>query len=265
MMPPTALELLALASDVAREAGLLLAERLPQARTSVGTKSSVTDMVTEVDRESEALVVSRILAARPNDGLLGEEGTARTGTSGVRWLIDPLDGTTNYIYAYPAFAVSIAAEVAGEVVAGAVFDAARGQAFTAAKGGGAFLDGRPIRVSAQDDIGRALVGTGFGYDSKRRKDQGATLAHVLPHIRDVRRAGSAALDLCSVACGRLDAYFEYGLNPWDLAAGGIIVREAGGLTDGYGEGTFDGGWVVAATPALMAPLQALLREGRAPR
>jgi myo-inositol-1(or 4)-monophosphatase len=261
-MTPTPLELLALASDVAREAGLLLAERLPQARTAIGTKSSVTDMVTEVDRESEALVVSRILAARPDDGLLGEEGTVHAGTSGVRWLIDPLDGTTNYIYAYPAFAVSIAAELGGEVVAGAVFDAARGQAFTAARGSGAFLDGRAIRVSSQDDLSRALVGTGFGYDSARRMDQGATLAHVLPRIRDVRRSGSAALDLCSVACGRLDAYFEYGLNPWDLAAGGLIVREAGGVTQGYGEGTFDEGWVVASAPLVMAPLQALLKQAR---
>jgi myo-inositol-1(or 4)-monophosphatase len=261
-MAASPLELLALASDVAREAGLLLTERLPQARTAIGTKSSVTDMVTEVDRESEALVVSRILAARPGDAILGEEGAAHAGTSGVRWLIDPLDGTTNYIYAYPAFAVSIAAEVDGEVVAGTVFDAARAQAFTAAKGSGAFLDGRAIRVSTLDDISRALVGTGFGYDSQRRLDQGATLARVLPQIRDIRRSGSAALDLCSVACGRLDAYFEYGLNPWDLAAGGIIVREAGGLTEGYGEGTFDGGWVVAAPPALMGPFQELLKDAR---
>jgi myo-inositol-1(or 4)-monophosphatase len=257
-MPLTPLELLALASDIAREAGLLLAERLPQARTSITTKSSMTDMVTEVDREAEALVVSRILAARPDDGVLGEEGSARPGTSGVRWLIDPLDGTTNYIYAYPMFAVSIAVEVDGEIVAGAVYNVVPGELFGAAKGGGAFLDGKPIRVTALEDVSRALVGTGFGYRTEVRKEQGATLARLLPQIRDVRRGGSAALELCSVACGRLDAFYEHGLNPWDFGAAGLIVREAGGMTRGYGGRGYENGWVLAAAPGIMEPLAALL-------
>lgn len=259
-MDPSPSELVALASGIAREAGALLAERQPQARTAVDTKSSVTDMVTEVDRETERLIVARILAARPKDGLLGEEGASRDGTSGVRWVIDPLDGTTNYIYGYLAYSVSIGVELRGEVIAGVVYDASHGQLFSASKGGGAFLDGRAIRVTGKADLATAMVGTGFGYEAERRVDQVRTLSHVVPRVRDVRRGGSAALDLCSVACGRLDAYYEYGLNPWDLSAGGLIVREAGGATAGYSGHTFDEGWVVAAPPELMGALQELLAE-----
>jgi myo-inositol-1(or 4)-monophosphatase len=257
------LALLELAADVAREAGALIARRATETRTNIQSKSTATDMVSEVDHESEALIIERILAARPGDGILGEEGGERLGSSGVRWVVDPLDGTTNYLYGIPAYAVSIAAELEGEVVAGAVFDAAHGQLFSASLGGGAFLDGGPIRASNETDLGKALTGTGFGYVAEQRREQGRVLAQVVPRVRDIRRGGSAALDLCSVACGRLDLYYELGLGPWDFAAGGLIAREAGAETVLYKE---DGRirLVIAAPPALMAALRPLLRETGVP-
>ncbi|MEX0783371.1 MAG: inositol monophosphatase family protein [Dehalococcoidia bacterium] len=256
-MPPTAAELGAIAQGLAREAGQLIRGRLDDV-IAISTKSTATDMVTEVDQQSERLIVSRLQALRPDDGLLGEEGTSRRGTSGVRWIFDPLDGTTNYIYGYPAFGVSIAAEVDGVVAAGAIYDALRGEMFSAVAGGGAFLGERPIRVTAQSSLETALVSTGFGYDPARRAFQGRVLAEVVPRVRDVRRGGSAALDLCWVACGRVDAYYEFGLNDWDMAAGALIVREAGGRT-----GTFAGAppgvnTIVAAGPGVFGALHALV-------
>jgi myo-inositol-1(or 4)-monophosphatase len=256
-MTPGAAELRDLAAACAREAGELVARRANDPRTAIATKSSPTDMVSEVDRESEALIVSRLLAARPGDGILGEEGGERTATSGVRWLIDPLDGTTNYLYGYPAFCVSIAAERDGSVVAGAVFDVSRGEMYAAAAGQGATRDGQPLAVSGLARIDTALLATGFGYDPAQRARQGAVLAAVVPAVRDIRRSGSAALDLCGVACGRLDGYFELGLGPWDWAAGALIVREAGGETlfverDGRIR------LVVATSAGLLAPLRQLL-------
>ncbi len=256
MTDPTPSELLPLARELATEAGLFLRQRAPLVRELIDTKSSLTDMVTEVDRAAEALIVDRILAARPNDGLLGEEGTSRDGTSGVRWVIDPLDGTTSYIYGYPAYSVSIASELRGEPVAGAVYDAAHGLLYSAAKGGGAFCDGRSIAVSGETRLGLALCGTGFGYDPGMRARQAAMVAQILPRIRDIRRGGSAALDLCWVASGHLDAYFEQGLNAWDMAAGVLIVREAGGIT-GWADGLTPK-CLVAANPALFAPIRSML-------
>lgn len=221
-------ELLELASDIAVQAGELLAERQPQVRDFVGTKSSPTDMVTEVDRESERMIADLILAIRPFDAILGEEGTSHEGRSGVRWVVDPLDGTTNFLYGFPMYAVSIAVEAEGKTVAGAVFNAATNELFAAGKGLGATLNGDTIHVASEADLSRALVATGFGYDPSRRKLQGEMLARLIGRVRDVRRAGSAALDLCHVACGRVDAYYEQGLNPWDWGAGELIVREAGG-------------------------------------
>ncbi|MEP6870740.1 MAG: inositol monophosphatase family protein [Anaerolineaceae bacterium] len=256
MADPSPNTLLTLASELATEAGLFLRERAPLVRELIDTKSSPTDMVTEVDRAAEALIVGRILTARPNDGLLGEEGASRAGSSGVRWVIDPLDGTTSYVYGYPAYSVSIAAELRGETVAGVVYDAAHGLLYSAARGRGAFCDERPITVSGEARVGHALCGTGFGYDPARRAKQGAMVAQVLPRIRDIRRGGSAALDLCWVASGRLDAYFEQGLNAWDMAAGVLIVQEAGGVT-GWAEGLTPK-CLVAANPALFGPIESML-------
>jgi myo-inositol-1(or 4)-monophosphatase len=258
---PAALRDLAVA--VAEEAGALLRRRLAVARTAVGTKSSPTDMVTEVDRESEALILDRLRAARPDDAVLAEEGGETDGTSGVVWVVDPLDGTTNYLYGFPAFAVSIAARVGGRTVAGAVHDAVHGETYAAATGMGATCDGRPITVSGATDIATALIGTGFAYDAARRARQAQTLTGVLPRVRDIRRAGSAALDLCWVACGRLDGYYEWGLGPWDLAAGELVVTEAGGVVTGLDGGPPRPGSVVAATPGIHAALLALVRDGPA--
>jgi myo-inositol-1(or 4)-monophosphatase len=249
-----------LAVTVAEEAGVLLRERVGLVRKIVSTKSSITDMVTEVDAAAERMIVDMLLAARPHDGILAEEGSVRAGTSGVRWVIDPLDGTTNFLYRFPAFAVSIAAEVDGESVAGVVHDASRAATFAASLGGGATLDGKPIHVSAETDPGRSLVGTGFGYEARRRVVQGAILARVIPHIRDIRRAGSAALDLCFVANGTLDAYYESGLNPWDVAAGELIVREAGGMTGLIDVGPELPPALVAAAPGVYRELASIIAE-----
>lgn len=260
MANPSAEMLLDLATRLAVEAGALLVERSTLARERIGTKSSDTDLVTEVDHASEALIVEGILAVRPGDAILGEEGGAREGTSGVRWIIDPLDGTTNYVYGIPAYAVSIGVEVHGETVAGVVHDAAHGETFAAAKECGATLNGRPIVVSTLENLQMALVATGFGYSPEVRAEQATVLAKILPRVRDIRRGGSAALDLCWVACGRLDGYFEQGLREWDLAAGALIVREAGGEAVGLDGMPAKAGSIVAAPRALLQPLRALVLE-----
>jgi myo-inositol-1(or 4)-monophosphatase len=245
-------ELGALAAELATEAGALLREGHDRVRTSVQTKSTGTDMVTEMDRASERFIVEGLLARRPADGVLGEEGAAREGTSGVRWIIDPLDGTTNYLYGFPSFAVSIGAEVDGVAVAGAVHDVVHGETFTAVAGAGAWCDGRSLRINDPPSLAQSLVGTGFAYAATTRAEQAAVLQRVLPNVRDIRRAGAAAVDLCWVAAGRLDAYFERGLMPWDWAAGGLIAAEAGART------LVAGDLHVAAPPHLFDDLLALL-------
>jgi myo-inositol-1(or 4)-monophosphatase len=252
------LALVALAEVTAREAGALLLSHLDEVRTDVQTKSTGTDMVSEVDRAAEALIVERLLTARPDDGMVGEEGTDLSGTSGVRWVIDPLDGTTNYLYGLPGFGVSIAADVDGEVVAGVVLDVVRDELYAATRGGGATRDGTPIRASAAAALATALVATGFSYESARRERQAAVLVAVLPHVRDIRRFGAAAVDLCLVACGRVDAYYERGLAPWDLAAGGLIAAEAGAVVTDFDGGPARAGSVVASAPGIAAELLALI-------
>lgn len=252
-------DLLALAVTIAADVAAMHQDGAGRMRTTVETKTTRTDMVTEMDRGSEALIAARLREARPDDGLVGEEGTADDGTSGVRWIFDPLDGTTNYLYGYPSYACSIAVEVDGAVVAGVVHDSARDEVFTAVRGAGAHLGTRRLTAEGPPDLATALVGTGFGYDAARRARQAAVLTHVLPVIRDIRRGGAAAVDLCSVACGRLDAFYERSLQPWDHAAGALIATEAGLVV-----GTLDGGEarddvLVAAPPQLFEPLLGLLR------
>jgi myo-inositol-1(or 4)-monophosphatase len=261
--------LLRLAVNVASEAGRLLASWRGEERPEVvETKSSPTDVVTEMDRRSEALITGRIRAVRPGDTVLGEEGgQTRGGESGdeyagapgrVRWVVDPLDGTVNYLYGLPDWAVSIAAEVDGTVLAGVVEVPRYGETFTAVAGRGAWLhrDGEAIalRCTSGVALGQALVGTGFGYDAGRRRIQGEVVAAVLPRVRDIRRAGSAAVDLCSVAAGRLDGYFERGLNYWDYAAGGLIAREAGAAVGGLSGRAESTSMTVAAGPGLFPVL-----------
>ena len=220
-------ELLDLAVGVAHEAGAMLRAGRDAMSDDLGTKSSPTDVVTELDKRSETVITGRLLDARPDDGLLGEEGASRAGTSGVRWVIDPIDGTVNFLYRLPAWAVSIGAEVGGEVVAGVVYDVPRDVTWTAVRGGGAFRTGVPMACSTATTLEQTLRATGFSYESARRSRQGPVVADLLPRVRDIRRLGSGALDLCSAAAGHVDAYYEQGLNPWDLAAGGLIATEAG--------------------------------------
>jgi len=259
---PDPAALLDLATAAAQRAAELLLEGAGRARTTIETKSTVTDMVSEMDRASEDLIVSTLLAARPDDGLVGEEGSASPGTSGLRWVIDPLDGTTNYLYGHPGWAVSIAAEDDAGVVAGVVVDPMHGDVFGATRGGGARRNDEPIACSALDDVATALVATGFGYAAPRRGAQAEVLVQLLPRIRDIRRMGAAAVDLCSVACGRVDAYFERGLQWWDLAAGGLVAAEAGAVVSAIdgGPAAAGTGSIVAAGPGIFTALRELLRS-----
>jgi myo-inositol-1(or 4)-monophosphatase len=263
---PSSADLLALAVDTAREAADLVVRGRSSAGEQVGTKSSPVDVVTAVDTASERLIADRLLGARPDDGLLGEEGGARTGTSGVRWVVDPIDGTVNFLYGLPAYAVSIAAEVDGVVVAGAVLNVATEELFTAVRGGGARLSAprlpEPVALacSAPPSLDRTLVSTGFGYRSEDRRAQGVVVAELLPRVRDIRRFGSAALDLCAVAAGRVDAYYELHLNPWDHAAGALIAAEAGVVVTGLPGRPFAEPMAIAAAPSIAEPFVALLAE-----
>lgn len=217
---------------IAADAAALVAER----RATIGsidTKSSSTDVVTDVDRAAEELIVERILAARPDDGIVGEEGTGVVGTSGIEWVVDPIDGTTSFVYGYPGYSVSIAAARhtggtgLGEILAGAVADPVHDHLYAAGLGMGATRNGESLSATDQTNLAASLIATGFSYDAERRGAQAEVLTHLLPEVRDIRRSGSAAMDLCFVAAGHVDAYFEVGLNAWDLAAGLLIATEAG--------------------------------------
>jgi myo-inositol-1(or 4)-monophosphatase len=251
-------ELLALATDLALQAGRVHAEGLTDA-LRIETKSSPTDLVSQIDKQAEGLIVERLRAERPGDALLAEEGSLLSGESGVRWVVDPLDGTTNYIYGYPAYAASIAVEVDGETRVAVVLDSSSGRLYRAVAGHGAVCDDRPIRAREQKDLSRALVATGFSYDAAQREQQGAVVATVLGRIRDLRRGGTAALDLCHIAAGHVDAYWELDLSPWDYAAGVLIAREAGAAVDLAPAAHGGGPAVVAAHPALMPAFAELLR------
>jgi myo-inositol-1(or 4)-monophosphatase len=256
-------------------AGRMLAcGRRPGRPEVVGTKSSPTDVVTGMDRAAEEFIIERIRAARPADAFLGEEGGAvrpagdrgHAGrAAGVRWIIDPIDGTVNYLYGLPDWAVSIAAEQRGVIVAGVVHVPVRGEIYTAVTGGGAWLrsgrgHGPPAALRCASDVplSQALVATGFGYEAARRAVQGEVLAAVLPQVRDIRRGGSAAVDLCSVAAGRVDGYFERGTNYWDRAAGSLIAREAGARVAGLHGRPAGPEFTLAAGPALFGELHDLL-------
>ncbi|MGY1744942.1 inositol monophosphatase family protein [Blastococcus sp. SYSU D00695] len=256
--------LLDLAVATAAEAATLIARERAGAAALVDTKSSPTDVVTAVDRAAEELITGRLLAARPDDGLLGEEGAQRAGTSGVRWVVDPVDGTVNLLYGLPAFSVSIAAEVDGQVVAGVVHNVLTGERYTATAGGGAHLATPdapgPVRLSAGSpaSLEQTLVLTGFGYRVEQRRAQGAVVAELLPQVRDIRRHGSSALDLCTVAAGRADAYYEEGLKPWDHAAGALVAAEAGAVVTGLPGRAFADPLAIAVAPSVAGPFVELL-------
>ncbi|MDX6417619.1 MAG: monophosphatase [Trebonia sp.] len=291
MNAPDAAGLRDLAVSVALEAGRMLASR-PERVEVAATKSSPTDVVTAMDRRSEELIRSRILAARPFDAILGEEGglIGNADSPPVLWVVDPLDGTVNYLYGLHDWAVSIAAEVewaaggeaggaagaqvGGEVggaaggeagrkiVAGAVYVPVRDEMFSAAKGGGARLESggaaSELHCNRGVPLDRALVGTGFGYLAGRRKVQGEVVAALLPQVRDIRRMGVASVDLCAVAAGRLDAFYERGLNYWDWAAGALVATESGAVVGGLNGNPVSSSMAVAAGPGLFGPLSAVL-------
>jgi len=276
-------ELLVIAVGAALEAGQLLASK--EGRVEVAaTKSSPTDVVTEMDGRAEELIRARILVARPDDAILGEEGGQVEGAADAlaRWVVDPLDGTVNYLYGLHDWAVSIAVEVTGEIVAGAVYVPMRGELFTAVRGEGAWLESTrgsgtaaapgesvipdstferiPLRCRPGVPLDQALVATGFGYRAQRRTVQGEVVAALLPRIRDIRRNGVASVDLCAVAAGRLDGYYERGLNYWDYAAGALIAAEAGAVVGDSKGGPPSPSMTVAAGPGLFGPLRDALAE-----
>jgi myo-inositol-1(or 4)-monophosphatase len=254
-------ELLTIASTIALRAGELARKRRTEGIEIAGTKSSPVDVVTEADRETEALIRSLLADARPHDGFFGEESGTEAGTSGLNWIVDPIDGTVNYIYGVPHYAVSIAV-VQGEpdpltwsALAGVVINPATGELFSATLGGGAHLDGVPIAVADAVPLSQALVATGFAYNSATRSEQGAVVAGLLSRVRDFRRMGTASLDLCFVASGRVNAYFERTLSPWDHAAGALIAREAGATVKGLHDQAPSHRLILAAHPAVALELE----------
>ena len=257
-------ELRDLCVELARGAGeIALAGRqqaIGAAQLPGHTKSSTTDIATEFDQAAETYVVDRIRALRPDDAIIGEEGTADPGTSGYSWIIDPIDGTTNYVYDQPAWSNSVAIADGETVVAGAVFVPPLDEMFSAAAGRGATLNGRPIAASAEIDLSLALVGTGFSYQPEVRRQQAGRLVDLIAQVRDVRRLGSAAFDLCMVACGRLDIYYELHLNSWDAAAGELIAREAGAITSDFSGGPARPEELLAAAPGVHRAFLSALRS-----
>ena len=254
-----------IALDAVGQAAALLIDKRPDRVDVAATKSSPTDVVTEMDRSAERLIVNLIKERRPADGVLAEEGSADTGTTFVRWLVDPIDGTVNYLYGLPGWSVSIGVEVDGELAVGVVAVPTFGETYTAVRGEGAYRDDKRIWCNPPTDPAYALVGTGFGYEAARRAHQADVVRGLLPRVRDLRRFGSCAADLCAVAGGRLDAYYERGTQPWDLAAGVLIAREAGARAEGLRGSAPSADLVLAAPPGLFEVIHDLLVDLHADR
>ena len=261
--------LVRIAEHLAREAGELVRHGRPHRVDVASTKSSPIDVVTEMDLAAEALLRDILRRERPDDGVLGEEEGHEEGTSGVTWVLDPIDGTVNYLYGIPAYAVSVAAVIgppdpaAWTVVAACVHAVPDGRTWTAGLGLGASLDGRRLRVNEPRPMGESLLGTGFGYVASRRRAQARVVATLLPQVRDIRRIGSAALDLCTIASGGLDLYYERGLKPWDLAAASLVGTEAGAVVTGLHGSPAGEEMTVAGPPGSVEALVALLEDLRA--
>jgi myo-inositol-1(or 4)-monophosphatase len=261
--------LLETALVVAREAAALSAERRRGTVTVAESKTSSVDVVTAVDREVEALVRQRLAELQPGDGFLGEEGGQEDRRTSLTWVVDPIDGTVNYLYDIPQYAISIAV-VEGDPtpgnwteLAGVVINAASGREFSATRGGGAFSGGMPLAVNRPESLEQSLLSTGFSYSQQIRTQQAQVMARVMPHIRDIRRMGAAALDLTSIAAGQLDIYFERMLQPWDHAAGVLIAREAGAEVRGWKGAAPDIDWLVAAHPEVIDEIESILIESGA--
>jgi myo-inositol-1(or 4)-monophosphatase len=247
---------LELAERAARAAGEVLMSYFGHAAEGLAVKSSPTDPVSDADREAERVIRELLTSERPDDGLLGEEGTQSQAANGRTWIIDPLDGTVNFLYGLRTWAVSIALEDSEGLAAGVIYDPVDAECFSAARGEGAALNGRPIHVNGCTALAQALVATGFSYEARRRAEQAKLLLELLPRIRDIRRAGGAALDLAYVAAGRVDAFYERGLKRWDEAAGRLLIKEAGGVTQDL-EGD-PPGVIAAATPTLLDELRSVV-------
>ena len=260
-------ELHEIAVTAAREAADLAYAGQREGVTVAATKSSASDVVTEMDRRCEALLVDRILSARPDDGLLGEEGADHVGETGIRWVLDPIDGTVNYLYGLPSWAVSVAVEIDGTTVVGVVVAPALRETYVAVQGRGAHLHDehgvRRLHVNDPVDLPAALVATGFGYTVERRVGQARVVEQVLPRVRDIRRGGACSVDLCSLAAGRVDAYYERGPHAWDLAAGGLVASEAGARLEGLHGAPAGEALILAAGQHLFRPLHDLLATLRA--
>jgi myo-inositol-1(or 4)-monophosphatase len=246
---------LELAERAARAAGAVLLERFGRPPEGIDSKTSETDLVSDADREAEGVIQQLLATERPDDGLVAEEGARAEAGNGRRWVVDPLDGTINFLYGIPVWCVSVALEDRDGGLLGVVHDPLRDETFTAARGEGCRLNGSPARVRECSRLETALVATGFSYEPARRAEQAELAAHTLPRVRDIRRAGAAALDLAWVAAGRLDGYYERGLKPWDWAAGRLLVEEAGGeVAQMPGEPL----GLVAASPTLLPALADLV-------
>lgn len=248
-------ELRALAEDVAREAGAQLLEAFAGPVIGVSTKSTSTDLVSEADEAAQALISARLSAARPDDGFLGEEGGDSAGTSGLRWVVDPLDGTSNFLFRVPQWAVSIAVEDAGGALAGVVYDPPRDEVWSAVRGGPALLDGEPVTGSRRSELSTALIATGFGYDAEVRRAQAETVAELLPEVSDLRRFGAAALDLAWCAAGRFDAFYERGVKRWDIAAGALLCSCAGLVVETLPPAPPQADGILVAAPGLIDELR----------
>lgn len=248
-------ELLELAAGVARQAGELLMKR--PLTFEVTSKSVAIDIATQMDRDSERLIVDSLLAARPDDGIIGEEGSSRPSSSGITWVIDPVDGTVNYLYGLPGWSVSIAAKDKDGVLAGIVHAPTISSTWTATRDGGAFFNGQSIRCNDPVSLDRALIGTGFVYDVSMRAQQGKVVSALLPQVRDIRRMGSAAVDICNVATGFFDGYYEMGLKEWDLAAAQLVATESGARIS-----TDSGDLTYCAGPSLYPVLVQALEAGK---
>lgn len=270
------------AAELATDVGRRIREMRDGGVGVAATKSSRSDVVTEADRQAERLIAEHLAQVRPQDGILGEEGASTEGSSGITWVVDPIDGTVNYLYGLPGYAVSIAATVSSaaeargsapppgttsdgrRAVAGAVYVPVTDELYVAHEGGGATLNGEPIRVSTETELELALVATGFGYTTERRAEQAQVVRQLIPRVRDVRRMGAASVDLCSVASGRLDAYYERGLHPWDYAAGALIAREAGAAILALGDDELPGeSMLIVGPPKLAAALREAVRDAYA--
>jgi fructose-1,6-bisphosphatase/inositol monophosphatase family enzyme len=255
-------ELRAIAEQLARAAGDMALAGRKSGIVTATTKSSPTDMVTQYDKASEDMITAGLRELRPDDGIVGEEGASREGTSGITWHIDPIDGTSNFYFDIPMWAVSTGAVDDNGPIAGAVYAPALGDMFTAARGEGATLNGNRISVRENTLLSDALVCTGFSYHVSQREAHARRVATMVGQIRDIRRFGAAAIDLCFVACGRLDAYFEEHLNSWDLIAGQVIATEAGALVTNYSGDTATPQEVLASQPGVQKALIQLIADSK---